>query len=289
MHPTLLKMGTLEFHSWTVFLSLGVVLGVILAVRENYRSAQPYPITTIGGLWCFFFALFGARAWFIVLYSDTPWAIYEAFYIWSGGVAFFGGLLGALLGGILYLKIIHAPILPVGDIVTPYVALTHAVIRVGCFFNGCCWGLPTALPWGVQYPRRSAGAYHQQLQDKLISGDAPFSLPAHPVQLYATIALVVLFFFLRHLYRRGLAKNRPGLIMFLYPLCYGIVRFGLEFVRGDNKRSLFGHFTKEQAWALAASACATAVLLFLHQRVWKNVQPAPEETSAGPPPQDAAP
>jgi phosphatidylglycerol---prolipoprotein diacylglyceryl transferase len=269
MYPTLLEIGVFRFHSYTVCLSIAFVLGVILAVRENYRLEKPYPITTIGGLWAFFFSLTAARAWFILQQNDAPWAhLHEALMFWQGGYAFFGGLLGGLLGSMIYLKLLRQPILPIGDIAAPFVALSLAIARIGCLLNGCCWGPPTKVAWGVCYAEGTKGAYRQQLREKLIEKGAEFSLPAHPTPLYATLGLFAIFFFMRFLYKRGVHRSRPGLLMFLFPILYGILRFMLEFVRADNPTSVLGLLTVAQAASTLFVLCCLVALYFIRAFWW---------------------
>lgn len=276
MYPTLLSFGIFRFHTYTVLMSAGFVLAAILAVRENYKLERPYPFTTMCALWAFLLALVGARAWHIVQYTERSWRdLPQAFLFWDGGLVFYGGLAGGILGAIAYLKWFRIPLLPVGDIVMPFIPLGHAVARMGCFFNGCCWGAPTSLPWGLCYPKRSVGAYAQHLDEGWITNDAPHSLPVHPSTLYESLGLLCLFAAMRFAYKRGWHRGRPGAVFFLYPMGYGVLRFFVEMTRGDNPRSVFGYFTVSQMVAaifILASLTAYALLYKLH---W----PHPAESS----------
>jgi phosphatidylglycerol:prolipoprotein diacylglycerol transferase len=155
MYPTLLSLGPLQFHAYAVFLSAGFLTAVLLIIRENYRRPNPWPITPLGGLWVFAGGLFGARLYYIAQYGDlSRW--YEAFYLWGGGLVFYGGALGGFIGGVIYVLIARAPVVQVGDLSITYVPLAHAIARIGCFLNGCCWGACSNVPWAVSYPHRSA-------------------------------------------------------------------------------------------------------------------------------------
>ncbi|MBI3119453.1 MAG: prolipoprotein diacylglyceryl transferase, partial [Candidatus Hydrogenedentes bacterium] len=70
MRPTLFELGIFEFHSYTVFMALGFLVGTILPVQENYRLPKPYPVTPAGGLWVFVFALLGAKIYWFIQYGD---------------------------------------------------------------------------------------------------------------------------------------------------------------------------------------------------------------------------
>jgi phosphatidylglycerol:prolipoprotein diacylglycerol transferase len=235
MHPILLHIGDSPVHSYTAMFALAFLTGTLLSIRQNFRREHPFPITTLGGIWVFIGALLGSKIYFWCQYgdwSDLKWGM----FLWTGGLVFYGGLIGGIIGAVAYLRRAGAPIIPVGDLVLPYLALSHAIGRVGCFLNGCCWGSLTNLPWGVCYPKSFWGAYNQHIHEKLITKAATHSLPVHPTQLYESIGLVIIFLVLRLTYRR---TQRTGLIVSLYPLLYGLLRYFNEYFRGDSNRPFF--------------------------------------------------
>jgi phosphatidylglycerol:prolipoprotein diacylglycerol transferase len=271
MYPTLLSFGIFRFHSYTVMMSLGFLLAAILAVRENYKLERPYPVTTMCGLWAFIFALVGSRAWHIVQYTEWTWMdLLLSVRFWEGpGLVFYGGLAGGVLGAAIYLKWVRVPFLPMGDIAMPFIPLGHAVARLGCFLNGCCWGRTTTMPWGVSYPKRDIGAYAQQLEAGLITPSAPCSLPCHPSQVYESIGLVFLFFIMRYAYKRGWHQGRPGAVLFLYPMLYGVLRFFIETFRADNAHTVLQRFTVSQMVAVGFVLVSLTGWSVLKLTVWK--------------------
>lgn len=243
MRPVLFHVGEMSFHSYTVMFSLAFLVGTILAVRENFRRERPFPITTMAGVWAFAGGLLGAKVWWWAQYgewADLKWGE----FLLTGGLVFFGGLIGGVLGVILYLRRAGAPVIPVSDLALPYVALAHGIARVGCFLNGCCHGSHTTAPWGVPYPKNLPAA----------------TLPVHPVQLYETLGLLVLFAVLRLVYRRG---PRTGTVMLGYLAGYGTLRFVTEFFRGDSGHPLLG-LTASQAVAGAMVLFVEGCLLWLY-------------------------
>ncbi|MFM1922011.1 MAG: Prolipoprotein diacylglyceryl transferase [Candidatus Hydrogenedentota bacterium] len=263
MYPTLLSLGPFHFHSYAVFLSAGFLTAVLLIVRDNYRQPNPYPITPIGGLWVFLGGLFGARLYYIVQYGD-PARWFEASYLWSGGLVFYGGALGGALGAIVYLLIVRAPIVPVGDLALSYVPLAHAIARVGCFLNGCCWGATTQMPWGVTFPTPTL-PWRQHLDEGLLASGATRSLPVHPSQLYESGSLLIIFFILRYFYRR---PHPQGSIMLGYLFCYGAARIVVEAFRGDSARHVL-NMTVSQYVALGMMATALTLALLLRFTFWR--------------------
>lgn len=99
----------------------------------------------------------------------------EIFYVWNGGFVFLGGLVASLIAGILFCHWKHEPFWFWADVAALPAALSYALGRLGCFFNGCCYGNVCELPWAIS------------LQ----------GMNRHPTQLYATlwelISLGILF------------------------------------------------------------------------------------------------
>lgn len=260
MYPTLWSFGPLEFHSYVVMLALAVLVGVFLTIWKNDTLETPYPITTIGGLWVLIGGMFGARIWWILQY-DSPWNLYQAFKFWEGGLVFYGGLLGGVVAGWGYLRYCRVPILEAGDLIMPQVPLAHAIARMGCFLNGCCWGAPTTQPWGVVFPAGSQ-PYREHLHAGIIAEDATHSAAVHPTQLYSALGLVLLFFVMRFAYTK---KHPPGGVFFLYPVLYGVMRFVVEIYRGDTGRPV-GQMTLSQLFSLGIAGVGALALIWVWAR-----------------------
>ncbi len=264
MYPTLLALGSLRFHAYAVFLSAGFLTAVLLIIRENYRKENPYPITPLGGLWVFLGGLFGARLYYILQYGDiTRW--YEAGYLWSGGLVFYGGAIGGFIGGLIYVLLVRAPVVPVGDLALSYVPLAHSIARIGCFLNGCCWGSTSTMPWAVSFPSPSM-PWRQHLDKGLLQTGATESLPVHPTQLYESAMLFVVFLLLRVLYRR---PHPGGAVMIAYLFLYGCGRFVVEAFRGDSARHLLD-MTVSQQVALGMVLTAITLAALLRITAWRK-------------------
>ena len=156
-----------------------------------------------------------------------------------GGAVFYGGLLGGLAAGALYLRIRRLPFAAYADIAAPAIPLFHAFGRIGCFLGGCCYG----IPWegGITYTRALSPE---------ANGVARF-----PVQLLESALLFALFFLLAALFRRGALR---GKLLALYLAVYAVLRFLLEFLRGDAIRGVyFGRSTSQ--WISLAILLALGV------------------------------
>jgi phosphatidylglycerol:prolipoprotein diacylglycerol transferase len=178
--------------------------------------------------------LIGARLAYVLeelpVYLADPISILN---LRAGGLVFYGGFLGAGLAIAALAKIRKVPLLPLLDFTITSVPLSHALGRLGCFLNGCCYGVATEGPLGVVYPDRS-GPWRDQLYAQLIT-QYDNCLPVHPVQLYEALFNLALYVGVVLIYRRNQAA---GFTLGVYVACYAVGRFVLEQVRGDRAHRL---------------------------------------------------
>jgi len=254
MHPTLLRLFGLEFHAYPAMLAIAFLTCTLMTVRDLQRRDPPVYGSPHGGLWAFIGALLGAKVYWIVQYSE-PQYLWRAVFLWEGGLVFYGGLIGGVLGLFAYVRVSKLPPLIVADASAPYLALGEAITRIGCFLNGCCWGRPSSVWWAIPFPRHSH-PFDQQVADKLIASTASESLPVHPTQLYMVFGLLAVFVVLRVVGRSGRPAGRTTM---LYVLLYGILRFTVESFRGDSARSMAG-MTVSQGISLGLAVAGAAIL-----------------------------
>ena len=274
MHPTLLKFLSLEFHAYPAMLAIAFLTCTLLAVRNLQHRNPPVDASPHAGLWVFVGALVGAKAYWILQYSE-PRYLWRAVFIWEGGLVFYGGLIGGTLALLAYVWTNKLPLLILVDAAAPALALGEAITRIGCFLNGCCWGRPGSVPWAVSFPRHSH-PFEQQVQDGLIQPSALKSLAVHPTQLYMTVGLVAAFILLSIVW----AKPGPaGRVAALYMVLYGILRFTVEAFRADSAYSISG-MTVSQTVSLGLVITGLALLLVLARIAKKN--PHSEQSQAIP-------
>lgn len=215
MAPILIRIGPIPIYSYGLMLAISFILGIYLAQRVAKRQGLPAKKIEDLGFWVLIGAVLGARLLYIVFhareFSPSPLSIIK---IWEGGLMFFGGFLGAVVAALAFLKKHRMPILKTGDLVAPIIGLGEFFTRIGCFLNGCCFGHPTDLPWGMKFPFRSAAG---QLQAHL-----------HPTQLYSSIFGLLLFFYLGWRLKK---RPRTGQVFGEFLIGYGAFRFLVDFVR----------------------------------------------------------
>jgi len=216
----LFKIGPLTVSTYGVLVATAFIAATAVAARRAQREGiHPDRIYDLG-LYALVAAIVGSR----LLYVITQWSYYaahplDAFKIWQGGLVFYGGLLLGIPVVIGYLRRHGLPVWQVGDILAPSVALGQSIGRVGCFAAGCDFGTETDVPWAVTFT-------HPESLAKL-------GVPLHPTQLYESAVLLLLFFGLSWLLRR---RRFHGQVFWTYIGSYAVLRFFLEFFRGDVDR-----------------------------------------------------
>ena len=219
------------------------------------------------GIYCALAGIVGAKVLMIVLDPAIRGNWREIFSISTMQAAgiFYGGFVAALAMAIFYMRRRYLPVFKTMDAFAPGLAVGHAIGRLGCFSAGCCWGVPTHLPWAVTFTNPRA--------NQLVG--VPLGEPLHPTQLYESLGELIIFALL---YSRFLRPHREGSIISLYFVLYGMLRFLLEFVRFHDQQSnpLTGPFSTEQWISLALVAAGISYWLFARNRqaIIKATSPA---------------
>jgi len=241
-----------------LFLSLaGLAVVLVFAMRElaDNPDRRRYLAVFLASLPV---GLAGARLIPIVQDAITAGRLTPGLVL-SGGLVFYGGGLAILWAMRLGCRMLGLSPWPLLDAVSRVAPLGHAFGRLGCFFGGCCFGATTECGLGVRFPAGSPAFLQHKVQGLLPQG-AVASLPVHPSQLYEALCNLALFGLLALLSRRpgGLP---PGRITTFYLLGYAVLRFCLEFWRGDVLRGVYFGLSTSQYVALAVTCGAALVLV----------------------------
>jgi phosphatidylglycerol:prolipoprotein diacylglycerol transferase len=203
--------------------ALAVVVVVLWTMREVRRGANLSYDTILTA------ALIGIPSGVIIsrlLHVVDMWDFYiqnPGLILGFEGLTIWGAVLGATLGIWIYSKFSNFRFGYFADLVTPGVILAQAVGRVGCTLNGCCYGTPTSLLWGVIYPSSIyIDGWSYYIDPKFIG------VPVHPTQLYEIIYLLIIFGVVLSL--RGRFKP-DGSLFLIYLSLYAVWRVGIDFLR----------------------------------------------------------
>ena len=159
--------------------------------------------------------ILGARLGYCLFYGNGYYFQHplELFAFQQGGMSFHGGLIGALLGGIVAAKLTGIPYLTLADMGVIAAPIGLFLGRCANFVNGELWGAPTDLPWGVVF------------------GGSAGMMPRHPSQLYEALLEGLLLFIILYALSRKLPPRPRGTFLGVFLMLYGIFRFLIEFVR----------------------------------------------------------
>ena len=248
MFPTLFKIGPLEVHTYGLMLALSFVLGAQFALREGARRGLSEAKLSELCLWILGLAVIGARAVFVFTHADSyagRWL--DALKLWEGGLTMYGGFIAALIGALVFVRRNAMPVGPVFDTFSPAIALGSGLTRIGCFLNGCCYGEPCNLPWGVTFgPDTTPGRIYP-------------GMPVHPTQLYMSLAGFANFALLFALRKR---LQRPGQLFFVFLLLESGSRFVIDFFRHYEAGGESIHLAGMQL-SLTQVACLGLILVAL--------------------------
>jgi len=248
MRSILFQLGPITIFSYGTILAVSFVICLSLMISQRNRVGMSTQQVYDMAVWTIIGGLLGARLTYVIMHWDEfSKNLVEIVMIHRGGLAFFGSYIGGAAALILFLKRHRLPFLKFADFFSPFVALGHAVGRLGCFMNGCCYGRPTECPWGVTFPAGSLPASHFGLNHRI-----------HPTQLYEFSLLIILFLILHRMDQR---KKFDGQTFSLYLILYSLIRFLMEFLRGDARYVIPGWLTVFQSFCLVFMVLGVTIYL----------------------------
>ncbi len=280
MHPILFSIGDNFFiGTYGLMVALGLLISIqIAAFRARKRGVPPDRMYDLAFL-AMVSGFVAARLLYIALNFGEFRADPGALIFSRTGFVFLGGFVGAAASCIVWLKWHELPVLRVGDIVAPSLAIGHAFGRIGCHLAGCCWGGVCgidAIGLRVHRHLQPAGypfgnAFEDQLDRGILPPGALASLPVWPVQLMESAALFALGGALILFASR---PRRAGYTLALYLIGYSIIRFVLEFFRGDVDRGMLGGLSTSQIISLALLPAGALLLARLRKNPVEEFQTA---------------
>lgn len=233
----LFRIGPVEIYSYGAMLALAFLAAMVVATAEARRKGLRAEAMPDFFLAIIILAVVFSRVVYIAfnltVFTEAPWRVFN---LREGGLAIHGGILGGVLAGWWFARRERIPFLVLADTAAPPLALGTAIGRIGCFLNGCCYGVLTTGWWGT-LTRYAPGL-------------------RHPTQLYESGLSLLLLGLLWHARTR---TGRPGRLFFLYLGGYGLVRFAVETVR--EVEGYFGPVTYAQAFSLVLLAVAAGFWL----------------------------
>jgi len=207
MYPIIAKIGPFTIYSYGMMVAIAFLFGIFIAKREAVRKNIRPDLVYDLGFYLLIGSIIGARIYYIFFFDlkgflGDPISIFK---VWQGGLAIHGGIFGGIIAGIMFAKIRKISFWAFADLIAPSIILGQAIGRIGCFLNGCCFGMPMTRPF--------------------------FGMECHPTQIYELILDFIGFLLLWNLRKK--VKFSGGLFL-LYLMTYGVIRIIVSRFRADN-------------------------------------------------------
>lgn len=245
--PILLEIGPFKVYSYGLMLCIAALVFLCLVRKRIGKLAEPDKEYSLLAF-IIFFAVIGARIAYFLVNRNEFQSFYSFFRVWNGGISEIGGLIGGIAGVCIFSVLNNIRFKKMLDVIIPYVALSFAIGRIGCFLRGCCFGLPTSMPWGILYGENSL-AYESGL-----------NVPIHPTQIYLALGNIVIFLILLKIYSKK--KDTAGFTSLSFITLFSLQRFLIDFIRYYPEANYAGKFTIFQI-AYAFLFLLSILLLFL--------------------------
>jgi phosphatidylglycerol:prolipoprotein diacylglycerol transferase len=252
-------LGPFELYSYGVLIAVG---GVLSSWFWHWKRAK-IGLKTDEDLWLMINAILaggflGGRVLFLFEYT-VPFSrdFWQTMFSFNRGFSVMGAFAGVLLAIAWFARRAGVPFLRVLDYVCQAAPFWHVFGRLGCFMAGCCYGREAGgLPWAVTFvnPR-------SMVESRLLG------VPVHPTQLYEALGDLVIAAGLYMLVLPKVEKGRwpRGSVCAAYFLSYGLLRFSIEFYRGDVVPFWLG-LTAAQAASLSLAGAALGVIFYGRRR-----------------------
>jgi len=230
MHPILIQLGPLTIASYGFLFALGVLLAILLSFRLAKKESIDPIILADFVFYVMLLSLLGAKLWLLLsnlgYYLKYPG---EIKYLLTSGGTFYGGLIFGAVFAVWFIRRHKLSYRQLGDIAAPALALGHFFGRLGCFAAGCCWGREAgSFPLAVTFTSSKANS---------LTG-VPLHIPLYPTQLMEAALNLGNFLILLALYKK---RKFKGQAFAFYILNYSVIRFAVEYFRGDPDRGyIFG-------------------------------------------------
>ena len=257
LYPTLFSLGPLKIHTYGALIALGISLALFYLSKQSKKYGFDYQKILDISIYLVLSGIIGARVFYVIIeYRNFEGDVTGIFKIWEGGLVFYGGFLTAFATGYYLVRKYKLPVWKTLDLFAPAVPLAHTFGRMGCFFAGCCYGKPTSLPWAITFKNPDSLA------------QPVLNIPIHPTQIYESLSNLIIFLFLHWLQKH---KSFDSQISWTYVILYSIMRFLVEFLRGDERGFVFdGLLSTSQLITLIMIPFAVFMMLIMSKNKKKS-------------------
>ena len=255
----------LNIHAYAVCILIGIIAaGILTNHRLTRRGAEPGVVLDII-IWAVPLGIVGARIFHVLTHPDDYFYegadLLRVLYVWEGGIAIFGSLIGGAVGAWIGCRFSGIRFWTFADAVAPALLLAQAFGRLGNWFNHELFGQPTDLPWGLEIESSNA-AYPAGLPEGTLF---------HPTFLYEIVWNLVGFALILVIERK--MRLQWGKVLGLYLIWYGLGRTVFETIRIDPSEVFAG--LRSNVWAAIIAVIVGVVILVVQSRRHPGLEPSP--------------
>ncbi|MFA5329086.1 MAG: prolipoprotein diacylglyceryl transferase [Prolixibacteraceae bacterium] len=220
VNPEIFHLGPLHVRWYGLFFAIGFLFGYNHG--EKMFKHEGIDLKWLESLFIYLIVatVVGARLGHVFFYGWNYYSQHpiEILYVWQGGLASHGGVLGIIIAMYIWSKrVSKRSILWVLDRVVVPSVFVAALIRLGNLMNSEIYGIATNLPWGMIFDRN-----HEEVAK-------------HPTQLYESISYLITFAVLLYMYWKTKAKDYQGLLVGVFFVMVFSARFLIEFIKEDQE------------------------------------------------------
>lgn len=243
MYPTVFRFGDVVISSYSVMVLVAYLVGYILLEKEIVRKGYDAKIADIGLIATLIGGLGGAKLLFIIQNATLAEFFNEPLRYFASGYTFLGGFIGSFLCLFIVSKIWKVKFWDIGDAICPSVIIAYGIGRIGCLLVGDDYGLPSDLPWALSFPE----------------GSPPTDIAVHPTQIYDTVFMTILFFFLWKVRKRNYPAGWLASVGFTI---LAVERFFIEFIR-QTSPSFIEPLSQAQLMCIGLALIFTLRLVYI--------------------------
>ena len=244
MFPEIFRIGPVPLHSYGFMIAVGFLSSLYFIQRDAAKAGYDPKVFADLAFVVLPLGLLGTRLTHIIMFPHFySWSDPIGWIaVWRGGLVFQGAPPIAIAYAVYFFRKHKISFWKGVDIVFPYIALGHAIGRLGCLLKGCCYGIATDVAWGIRFPRvldpesgeiSGSPAFMDHLKRFAdVTTESTHSHLIHPTQIYEFFGLLVILGIMLTLRKRW--NPFPGFTLPMYFIIYGIFRLGIEFFRGDH-------------------------------------------------------
>jgi phosphatidylglycerol:prolipoprotein diacylglycerol transferase len=275
--PDAFVIGDFAIKWYAICIALGVVLAYIYAIprikKNGLDDDKAFNCVFLG----FIGAIIGARAYYVIMTLGIyNWTFLSIINIRDGGLAIYGGIIGAVLFAFIGSRIWKVRFVPLLDVAAPSFFIGQAIGRWGNFFNQEAFGSNTELPWGMTGGRIQD--FILRHTDGSLAGTGGIvvdpAIPVHPCFLYESLWCLAGFLLIHFFFSK--TRTFDGELILVYAAWYGFGRAAIESLRTDSL--WVGEFKVSQVLGIVTAVAAVILIIVFTIRTRKNGTPLYKDT-----------